>query len=273
MKPIRMIYSTNWHDITERSTKGDCVHLICLEGKGGFLYNKRPVNFGRNDILVLSHMEVVENLWATDDVQVEMLIVKLNFLYKLLPANHYGIGGGIALFQDPVIPVNDQECLIFREDLLHINKRMELSDHRFYEESLGALCLTMVYDLFDFHAKQHPSNEASDRSTDLVKQLMLMLDTGITRTERSVRYFADRLNVTPKYLSDTVKRQTGSSVIQFINQYTMSILIGLLNDPRLSITQIADVMNFSSPNYFCRYCMKHLGTTPSEYRLAHQPKK
>ena len=50
------------------------------------------------------------------------------------------------------------------------------------------------------------------------------------------------------------------------------LLAGNLNDERLSLTQIADLMNFTSLSYFSRYCMKHLGQSPSNYRLSLQPK-
>ena len=45
-----------------------------------------------------------------------------------------------------------------------------------------------------------------------------------------------------------------------------------LNDERLSLTQIADLMNFTSLSYFSRYCTKHLGQSPSDYRMSLQPK-
>ena len=45
-----------------------------------------------------------------------------------------------------------------------------------------------------------------------------------------------------------------------------------LNDERLSLTQIADLMNFTSLSYFSRYCTKHPGQSPSEYRQSLQPK-
>lgn len=45
-----------------------------------------------------------------------------------------------------------------------------------------------------------------------------------------------------------------------------------LNDERLSLTQIAELMNFTTLSYFSRYCTKHLGQSPCEYRLSLQPK-
>ena len=111
----------------------------------------------------------------------------------------------------------------------------------FYHELMGSLCLTMMYDIFEPHAQRDASDTHTDRTAYIVKQLMDLLSTGISRTEREVSYYADRLHVSPKYLSATVKRVTGHSV--------------------------------SSLSYFSRYCSKHLGQSPSEYRQSLQPRR
>ncbi|MBR1644634.1 MAG: helix-turn-helix domain-containing protein [Bacteroidales bacterium] len=111
-----------------------------------------------------------------------------------------------------------------------------------------------------------------DRTAYIVKQLMALLSTGISCTERDVSYYARHLNVSPKYLSATVKRMTGHSVTSYIDRHTVPILKACLDDERLSLTQIADRMNFASLSYFSRYCTKHLGQSPSEYRRSLQPK-
>ena len=119
---------------------------------------------------------------------------------------------------------------------------------------------------------QYSTDTHSDRTAIIVRQLTDMLATGISRTEREVSYYAERLHVSPKYLSATVKRVTGHSVSSFIDRHTVPILKKYLDDERLSLTQIADYMNFSSLSYFSRYCTKHLGQSPSEYRCSLQPK-
>ena len=58
----------------------------------------------------------------------------------------------------------------------------------------------------------------------------------------------------------------------YIDRHTIPMLKDYLNDERLSLTQIADLMNFTSLSYFSRYCTKHLGQSPSDYRLSLQPK-
>ncbi len=57
-----------------------------------------------------------------------------------------------------------------------------------------------------------------------------------------------------------------------IDRHTIPILKDYLNDERLSLTQIADLMHFTSLSNFSRYCTKHLGQSPSEYRQSLQPR-
>lgn len=94
-----------------------------------------------------------------------------------------------------------------------------------------------------------------------------MIEARHPKTQRDVFYYINELNVTSKCLSYTIKRIPGQSVSSHINNATTSI-IGYLNDNRLSITQIADEMNFSSVSYFSRYCTKHIGMSPARFRLA-----
>lgn len=62
------------------------------------------------------------------------------------------------------------------------------------------------------------------------------------------------------------------SVTSYINRHAVPILKKYLEDDRLSLTQISEMMNFTSLSYFSRYCNKHLGQSPSAYRLSLQPR-
>jgi len=266
------VYSTDLAKINAAQYQGWCIHLICLAGEGSFVYNEKCFHFTSDNILILSHPELIKNMAVTDDMQVEYLAAPLRWLYSQLPANHYGIGGCIDLLSDPVVPVSHQEAQRFLGDIHHICERINDTDHRFYRELMGSLALTMVYDLFNVHAQRNANTVSTDRTAYVVSALMQLLETGISRTEREVAYYAKQLHVSPKYLSNTIKRVTGNSVRYLIDQYTIPIVVDYLKDNRYAITQIADLMNFGSLSYFSRYCTKHLGMSPSEYRKSLTPK-
>lgn len=81
---------------------------------------------------------------------------------------------------------------------------------------------------------------------------------GRLKTRREVAYYAKELNVTSKYLSDTIKRVTGQSISSHINNAAVSIIIENMKGNRLSMIQIVDEMNFIYVSYFSCYCTKHI---------------
>ena len=196
-----------------------------------------------------------------------------DFLSNQLPANNYGIGGGISLYDNPIIPLSEKDAQTLVRDIHHIRDRIADTGHLFYRELIGGLALPLIYDLFYFHAKNHAPIFATDRSMYVVKELMALLESGRCKKYREVAYYAEQLNVTVKYLSNTVKRQTGKSVTYYIDRYTVPMIKEYLEHSALSIVQIAEEMNFTTPSYFSRYVTKHLGVSPKAYRESLIPNK
>ena len=276
-KPIDMKadfqYSTDFHAMNGRGLSHTCMHLLCLAGEGSFVFNERCYHIAKNDLVVIPMPDRVRNLAGHTDLQVEWFAADYKFLQNLLPSNNYSIGGSISLNRDPVIKLSDEQAQHLLDDFHHLRDRMDDSHLQFYRGLMGSMCLTMMYDIFEAHAQRESTDSHTDRTAYIVKQLMALLATGISRTERDVSYYAERLNVSPKYLSATIKRMTGHSVTSYIARHTIPILKDYLNDERLSLTQIADLMHFTSLSYFSRYCTKHLGQSPSDYRQSLQPKR
>ena len=267
---IDFLYATDFLGMNDPRLSHTCMHLLCTEGEGCFVFNGYLVE--KHDLVVIAHPNRVKDLAAHPDMKVEWFAADYQFLQSLLPSNNYSIGGSISLNQDPVIKLTDEQAAVMLADFHRLRDRMDDRHLQFYRELMGSLCLTMIYDIFEVHAQREATDVHTDRTAYIVKQLMALLATGISRTEREVNYYAERLNVSPKYLSATIKRVTGHSVTSYIDRHTVPILKNYLNDERLSLTQIAELMNFTTLSYFSRYCTKHLGQSPSEYRRSLQPK-
>lgn len=85
--------------------------------------------------------------------------------------------------------------------------------------------------------------------------------------EREVDFYAGKLFITSKYLTEVCKKNSGKTASEWIQNYTTQRLIILLENKSLSFTEIADILNFSSQSFFSRYVRKVLGVSPSDYRL------
>ena len=260
------LYCERISDITRPELASFCIHLVCLEGEGGIIYFNHPFSFRKGDLLVLSHPDAISDLTLSPVCEGEFFAADYRFLQNQLPPNNYSIGGSISLHGNPVISLTEEQQSIIQDDLRRLRNRMDESEKRFYREVMGSLCLTMMYDIFEIHSENIGEEKISERAGFIVGELMRLLSEGTSRTQREVSWYANQLHVSEKYLSATVKRMTGGSVMSYIDRHTIPILKEYLDNPSLSLTQIADIMNFNSLSYFSRYCTKHLGMNPSAYR-------
>lgn len=262
----KVIYSEDINLISSKNLTDWGIHVLCLEGEGSFIYNGKEIRFKKDDAMVISHPENVKKIKVSEELKIKLISAPFKFMYNLLPANHYGVTGCIDLFENPVIPLSEEDALLFEKDIENIKGRMGEQNNLFYEEMMGSLFLTMIYDLFNFHAKQRNGISVSERTGNVVKNLIALLEGGRTKQHREVTYYAEQLHLSPKYLSETVKRITGRSVTYLIDQYTVPMVADFLKNTDLSLAQIAEEMNFTTLSYFCRYVKKHLGMNPKEYR-------
>lgn len=267
----KIVYSTLYHLIGSVDFSDWVIHMICLAGEGWFVYDGRTFTVGRNDVVIITKPQLITGLGQSGDLSVEIIAAPGVFLNSQLPANNFGIGGAISLFDNPVIHLSDGNTQVLLNDMHAIRSRIDDTEHPFYHELIGSLALTMMYDLFAFHTQDRVSVYASDRSMYVVKEFMAMLEAGNPKYYRSVNYYAGQLSVSPKYLSDTVRRQTGHNVTYFIARYTVPIIKEYLNNPNLSIAQISEEMKFGNPASFTRYASRYLGMSPKRYRYSLMP--
>jgi len=86
----------------------------------------------------------------------------------------------------------------------------------------------------------------------------------------SVNYMAEQLHLSPRYLSDLLKQETGKTAIELIHVYLIAEAKNLLKTADHSVSEIAYNLGFESPPYFSRLFKKEVGMSPNQFkRLAH----
>jgi AraC-like DNA-binding protein len=81
-----------------------------------------------------------------------------------------------------------------------------------------------------------------------------------------IGFYADRLHITSDYLSRVVKRVTGRTVLDYLNQMLLMEASFLLRTSKLSIAQIGQRLNFADAPSFTKFFSRLKGMTPKEYR-------
>jgi AraC-like DNA-binding protein len=118
-------------------------------------------------------------------------------------------------------------------------------------------------------------NTRSAQSSDVISQFHSLLNTYYKSgkfTEigiPTIEYFSDRIHLSGNYLSDIMKKETGYSAKDQINNFVIEkAKTLLLNEPE-SVSGIAYTLGFNYPHYFSRLFKSKTGMTPQEYRKLH----
>lgn len=82
----------------------------------------------------------------------------------------------------------------------------------------------------------------------------------------TVHFLADELNLSPRYLSDLLKQETGKTALDLIHAYLVSEAKNLLLGEDQSVSEIAYTLGFENPPYFSRLFKKEVGMTPNEFK-------
>ncbi len=106
---------------------------------------------------------------------------------------------------------------------------------------------------------------SSQRMADIYNQLMSKIALHY-REAHDVTFYADKLAITPRYLSQVTSRVVGKSPKMIIADYLMKESITLLTTSRMTIGEISDKMGFSSQALFCKFFNSHEHCSPLAYR-------
>lgn len=122
---------------------------------------------------------------------------------------------------------------------------------------------------FHEYLQRNPQFRADEvksyRVRELFNRFMMLMERDY-KTSRDVGYYAEKMNISPKYLTNIVKIVTAHTPKTIIDQYTILQLKMQLKRTNLSIKELAWAYHFTDVSFFCRYFKKHTGLTPQQIR-------
>jgi AraC family transcriptional activator of pobA len=241
-------------------------HVMCTEGYLTFKRNEESFTLHAGEGMILRVRDDFHLVEMSPDLNVDIIYVTPEFIEICTPRNNYGIRGSLSLLNNPIMTMRPDQFEQLVEDMRVIEFRLNQPSHLFRYDIMICATETLFLDFFDAHATQQGSTEVSFQNTDIMSRFMQMLQNGDYVKNREVQYYADKLCVSPKYLSEVCKDVTGLTANYWITRFTTIHIRRLLRDKQMSFTEIADKFNFSSLAYFSRFVVKNLGAPPSKFR-------
>jgi AraC family transcriptional regulator, transcriptional activator of pobA len=240
-------------------------HILCRRGTIDFVFNDKHYSAKAGEFVFWFADSLLTDVTFSKNFKANVLFIEKDFLYNNIPDQSWSIDVTLHSRANPILYLQgkDEAKVISNFSILH-NRYLE-SEHLFYTQILQLQMQLFLFEMWHIFANEFERRQRTLESGSLYDKFMHLVNEHCMQ-EREVQYYANRLNITAKYLNYVCKQNTDLTASEWIQRYAKERIILLLKDKNLNIAEIADKMDFSSRSFFTRYVKKLLGVTPSEFR-------
>lgn len=128
---------------------------------------------------------------------------------------------------------------------------------------LMSAILHQVHHIYNTHAQQHVHQQTRERT---IFQEFIQMVNQANGTQRQLDYYANRMNLTQRYLGTVIKQVSDVTAKEWIDRSTILRIKVMLRHSDQLITQISDQFGFPNDSFFSKYFKRMTGLTPKEYR-------
>jgi len=240
-------------------------HIYCQSGTIKFVFNGKQFNCKKGELIFwLAGLEVSE-ISVSANFKATLLFVDGELLTANLPSANASIDSYIHSRENPILHPDKKDKEKILKNFQSLYDQSLETNHRFFAEALKLHMQLFILEMWHIFEAELDRRKRSLQSGTLYERFMQLVQQHCL-TEREVRFYSDKLNITPKYLNYICKANTRITASEWIQRYAKERIILLLKNKALNISEIADEMGFSSRSFFTRYVKKLLGVTPKDYR-------
>lgn len=253
-------------DRPEGSAKtGGLFVLLCLTGEADILIDRQAFHLAPNSQVVLLPGTLVEAEGVTDDFR--MLRVGCNQEIFGEITSSFEPEFFRYIKELPCVTLPDEESGFLRQ-MVHLTAAAARDGGNAYRRQMVSNYIqNMLYHFYGRTRMKFRQTEVkwTDRKEELFKDFLVLLHDHCT-TCRDVAWYADRMNISPRYLSSIVAKASGETAKDIIARHVVAEIKVRLKTTRMNVQEISQEMNFINPSFFCRYFKKHAGMSPLRYR-------
>lgn len=235
---------------------------LCLYGELTIEINMIEHHISTGNLVITLPEDILQHKEISDDVKGLFIIVSQQFIEEAFPQIEEMLPLFLHIQKYPCLNLSVQECIRIQSFYNFFIQHLE--DNSFYKNKIvRSILQSLIYYLagiinLDKDNKRERKDELFTRFVQLIIKNY--------KKNRKLDFYADKLFITPKYLSDVIKKISGRSAHEWIDRYILLEAKILLRSSHKTIQQIADELNFPNNSFFSKYFKKHCGMTPKEYR-------
>ena len=232
--------------------------FLCLAGKAHILLGKSMYELSEGCLCIYTPNTFFHILERSDDLHGILCEYGVDTFFPIV--SDIDIKKRLQIRHEPCVNISREQS----DRIVQLIEVMNSEDNGQCARYLRYAVCMKILEVY-FANKPMPAVE-QDRNDRIVNRFLVSLYENC-HIERTVQFYADQQHLSPYYFSSIVKAKSGMSVMQWIENVTMTFARQYLKDSDLNLKQIAELLHFPDQSTFGRYFKQREGCSPSEYRI------
>lgn len=233
--------------------------LLCKADSGILKVDGKEYHLSRNNLVVLPENHIIDHISPKLLQERGVIAVSVDYILNMpspIDTNIFGYSRYIS-----VVRIEEEKF----NDLWSYYKFLHKESHeesKYKAEIIRSIFYALVLEIVAEYERLFEADTNHSIKADNLSDRFFRLLATHYKHHRTVRFYAERLHLTPKYLSTAIKRVTGRPILDWIHEAVLIDAKMLLRTTDLTVQEISEQLNFSSPSAFVQFFKKHTGTTP-----------
>ena len=245
------------------------IFMLCNKDRVTFHHGHVHYMAESGDFVVWLSTKPCDRIDYSDQTDADVLLVSDYFLDLYRPNQVSDARGYEYQTINPILHSTltrlARERTILDDDFKNILRHSYTFQGYLGEQIAGTLLRVLLYDLWTFFSQLAMKYRDERLPSPHFARFLLEARYNCSK-HRDVAWYANKIGVTPKYLTEVSKDATNRPAGDWIDEYAAIVLRKELSAENVSLTDLAKEMNFSSLPAFTRYVKRVLGCSPSEFR-------
>lgn len=243
------------------------VLVLCTDGMMEIEVETNNYKLFRGDLLVCGPNRVMKPIKLLNNTAFKIIFLS-HFIHRS------GIGYQRSIWDkafylgtNPMIHLSDTQITQFEEYYRLLCEKLKNPSSSYHSEIMQSILQAMMYEILSYlDGVVVSENDRFVRQGEILFRRFVGLLAESKVKSRFVYYYADKLNVSTKYLSAVCKQVSGKTAGDIIDEFVMKDIIRMLKYSDKSIKEIALELDFPNISFFGKYVKAHLGVSPKAYR-------
>ena len=240
------------------------IAMITVKGILKVSVNLKDYTIQQSSLFMVMAEQIIQFKSISEDFSGQFIFMSNNFLSNLLAGPKERLPIFLSVYNEPSLSLDDDGFNSLNMYYKMIQNEIRKEENPYRLETVKHLSQALFYGtVYQYH--KTPETGEKTKHEVLMQDFMNLVNIHY-KEHREAGFYADILNLTPKYLSKIIKANSGKSANNWIDDYVILEAKALLKSTNMNVQQISDHLNFPTQSFFGKYFKRHVGISPKEYK-------